>query len=218
MAEEEKILNEEEVKEETVETAEEAAETEEEAVEGTVEDAPEEQAEDSAEETENADNAAKEDKKSFFKKKDKKTDELNEKLGQITDQYQRLMAEFDNYRKRTEKEKNTRYDMGISSAVEKILPVLDNFERGLTAVPEADRSGAAYTGMDMIYKQLVKVLTDMGVEEIEAEGKEFDPNLHNAVMQAESDELPENTVAQVFMKGYTYKGSVIRFAAVSVVK
>ena len=157
-------------------------------------------------------------KKSFFKKKEKKKDPKDEKIAELTDRLQRLMAEFDNYRKRTEKEKASMYDMGASTAIEKSLPVVDNFERGLASVPEDQRESAVYTGMDMIYKQLVKTLTDMGVEPMNAKGSEFNPNLHNAVMQAESDELPENTVAEELMKGYTYKGNVLRHAMVSVVK
>ncbi len=145
-------------------------------------------------------------------------EELDERLEAAMDQYKRLFAEFDNYRKRTEVEKSDMYASGVRKTVEKILPVLDNFERGLAAVPESDRTNAAYTGMDMIYKQLVKVLADMGIEPIEAEGKEFDPNYHNALLQVESDELPSGTVAQVVQKGYTYKGKVIRFASVTVVE
>lgn len=144
-------------------------------------------------------------------------EELDERLEAALDQYKRLFAEFDNYRKRTEVEKSDMYASGVRKTVEKILPVLDNFERGLAAVPESDRANAAYTGMDMIYKQLVKVLADMGIEPIDAEGKEFDPNFHNALLQVESDELPSGTVAQVVQKGYTYKGKVIRFASVTVV-
>ena len=154
----------------------------------------------------------------FFKKKEKKKDPRDQKIEDLTDRLQRLMAEFDNYRKRTEKEKAAMYDMGASGTVEKLLPVLDNFERGLASVPEEQKTSSVYVGMDMIYKQMIKVLTDMGVEPIDAAGKEFDPNLHNAVMQTESEELPENTVAQELQKGYTYKGSVIRHSMVSVVK
>ncbi len=150
-------------------------------------------------------------------KKGSETAELDEKLTAALDQYKRLFAEFDNYRKRTEVEKSDMYASGIRKTVEKILPVLDNFERGLAAVPEADRKNSAYTGMEMIYKQMVKVLDDLGVKPIEAEGKEFDPNFHNAVMQVESDELESGYVAQVVQKGYTYKGKVIRFASVTVV-
>ena len=149
--------------------------------------------------------------------KGSETAELDEKLTAALDQYKRLFAEFDNYRKRTEVEKSDMYASGIRKTVEKILPVLDNFERGLAAVPEADRKNSAYTGMEMIYKQMVKVLDDLGVKPIEAEGKEFDPNFHNAVMQVESDELESGYVAQVVQKGYTYKGKVIRFASVTVV-
>ncbi len=150
-------------------------------------------------------------------KKGSETAELDEKLTAALDQYKRLFAEFDNYRKRTEVEKSDMYASGIRKTVEKILPVLDNFERGLAAVPEADRKNSAYTGMEMIYKQMVKVLDDLGVKPIEAEGKEFDPNFHNAVMQVESDELESGYVAQVVQKGYTDKGKVIRFASVTVV-
>ena len=144
-------------------------------------------------------------------------EELDERLEAALDQYKRLFAEFDNYRKRTEVEKSDMYASGVRKTVEKILPVLDNFERGLAAVPESDRANAAYTGMDMIYKQLVKVLADLGIEPIDAEGKEFDPNFYNALLQVESDELPSGTVAEVVQKGYTYKGKVIRFASVTVV-
>ena len=226
----------EEIREETEETRETAADEEEEAAEDT---AAEETEELSAEEDEAAgtgsgaedtievpiedgDQEASEtqekEPRRFFKKKDKKKDPKDEKIADLTDRLQRLMAEFDNYRKRTEKEKASMYDMGISGTVEKLLPVLDNFERGLASVPEEQKTSSVYVGMDMIYKQMIKLLTDMGVEPIDAAGKEFDPNLHNAVMQTEREELPENTVAQELQKGYTYKGSVIRHSMVSVVK
>ncbi len=226
----------EEIREETEETRETAADEEEEAAEDT---AAEETEELSAEEDEAAgtgsgaedtievpiedgDQEASETREKeprrFFKKKDKKKDPKDEKIADLTDRLQRLMAEFDNYRKRTEKEKASMYDMGISGTVEKLLPVLDNFERGLASVPEEQKTSSVYVGMDMIYKQMIKLLTDMGVEPIDAAGKEFDPNLHNAVMQTEREELPENTVAQELQKGYTYKGSVIRHSMVSVVK
>lgn len=194
----------------------EAEETVEEKVEGTVEDVEEEVSEEEAD-PEGGDAEPEKEKKSFFKKKEKKKDERDEKIDALTDQYKRLMAEFDNYRKRTEKEKAAMYDMGVSKTIEKLLPVVDNFERGLASVPEGDRETPTYTGMDMIYKQTVKMLTDMGVEPIDAVGKEFDPNLHNAVMQVENDELESGTVAQELQKGYTYKGTVIRFSMVSVV-
>ena len=226
----------EEIREETEETRETAADEEEESAEDT---AAEETEELSAEEDEAAgtgsgaedtievpiedgDQEASEtqekEPRRFFKKKDKKKDPKDEKIADLTDRLQRLMAEFDNYRKRTEKEKASMYDMGISGTVEKLLPVLDNFERGLASVPEEQKTSSVYVGMDMIYKQMSKLLTDMGVEPIDAAGKEFDPNLHNAVMQTEREELPENTVAQELQKGYTYKGSVIRHSMVSVVK
>lgn len=206
----------EELKQETAEAVEnaetEAAEETAEAVEGTVEDVEETEAESG----ETGEQPEKE-KKSFFKKKEKKKDERDEMIEQLTDQYKRLMAEFDNYRKRTDKEKAAMYDMGVSRTVEKLLPVVDNFERGLASVPEGERETPTYTGMDMIYKQTVKMLTDLGVEPIDAVGKEFDPNLHNAVMQVENEELESGSVAQELQKGYTYKGNVIRHSMVSVV-
>ncbi|MBR4768274.1 MAG: nucleotide exchange factor GrpE [Lachnospiraceae bacterium] len=152
------------------------------------------------------------------KEKEKKKDPRDEEIEKLTDRLKRLMAEFDNYRKRTDKEKSQMFEMGTSATVEKILPVVDNFERGLQSVPEKDRDQAIYTGMDMIYKQLIKTLSDMGVEPIEAEGREFDPNLHNAVMQVENDDLKPGTVAAELQKGYTYKGNVIRHSMVSVVR
>ncbi len=182
-----------------------------ETVSGEAEEVPEEAGQEEAEDK---------DRKARFgkgKKKENKPDPKDEKIAELTDRLQRLMAEFDNFRKRTEKEKASMYGMGTSSAIEKILPVLDNFERGLSSVPEEEKNNALYTGMDMIYKQLFKTLTDMGVEPIEAVGKEFDPNLHNAVMQEESDELESGTVAKELQKGYLYKGQVIRYSMVSVV-
>ena len=157
-------------------------------------------------------------KKSFFsRKKDKKTTELEEKVAELSDRYQRLMAEFDNYRKRTEKEKAAMFDNGTIRTIEKILPVVDNFERGLASVPAEDQDDQIFKGMDQIYKQLSKVLQDMGVEPIEALEKPFDLNLHNAVLQVPAeDESLSGTVAQELQKGYTYKGTVIRHSMVSV--
>jgi molecular chaperone GrpE len=142
--------------------------------------------------------------------KDVKFDELNDK-------YQRLFAEFQNFRNRSEKEKSSMFDMGARNVIEKFLPVVDNFERGLASLSEEDLASPVGQGMDMIYKQMAKTLVDIGVEAIEAEGKEFNPELHNAVMQVENEELEENTVAQELQKGYTYKGAVIRHSMVSVV-
>lgn len=140
------------------------------------------------------------------------------KVDELTDRLKRLMAEFDNFRKRTEKEKAAQFDRGAESTLLKILPVVDNFERGLQSVPEDERDNAVYDGMDKIYKQLMKALSDMGVEPINAEGKPFDPAFHNAVLQVENDELPENTVAAELQKGYLYKGGVLRHSMVSVVQ
>lgn len=153
-------------------------------------------------------------KKGFFKKKKDKKDEQIEEL---TDQVKRQMAEFDNFRKRTEKEKTQMYDMGARSIVEKILPVIDNFERGLAGVPEEQKEDAFVVGMDKIYRQMLTELEAVGVTPIEALGKEFDPEYHNAVMQVESEEYEAGVVAQELQKGYMYKDSVVRHSMVAVV-
>lgn len=151
------------------------------------------------------------DKKRFFgKKKDKKDKQIEDLTAQLDDLRKRNLAEFENFRKRTEKEKSTMFDMGAKSVVEKLLPIIDNFERGFAGLSEEQMSDPFVSGMDMVYKQLVKALADMGVEPIEAVGKPFDPNLHNAVMHVEDENLGENTVAQEFQKGYLYHGSVVR--------
>lgn len=142
----------------------------------------------------------------------------SEKVKDLTDKYQRLLAEFDNYRKRTDKEKSAEYDRGMMKAIEKLLPVVDNFERGLQSISEEDKKSPVYEGMDKIYKFMLKTLSDMGVEPIEAEGKEFDANLHNAVMQVENEDYGENIVVAELQKGYTYKGNVLRYSMVSVNK
>ena len=126
------------------------------------------------------------------------------------------MAEFENFRKRTEKEKSTMFEMGAKSVIEKILPVVDNFERGLSAIPEEEKDSAFAEGMNMIYKQLMTELENLGVKPIEALGKEFDPQFHNAVMQVESDEYPEGVIAQELQKGYLYRESVVRHSMVAV--
>ena len=142
---------------------------------------------------------------------------LRDKITALEDKVKRQMAEFDNFRKRTSKEKEQMFSMGERSVIEKMLPVVDNFERGLAAVPEAEKGSAIASGMEMIYKQMMKQLEDLGVKPIEAVGKEFDPNIHNAVMQVESDELESGVVAQEFQKGYTYHDTVIRHSMVGVV-
>lgn len=186
--------------------------------EETVEEVVEEVAEKAAETEAEATEETTEEKKGFFKKKEKKDkkDPKDQQIEELTDRYKRTMAEFDNYRKRTEKEKTAMYEIGAREVINKILPVVDNFERGLATIPEADRTNPIADGMDKIYKQLTKTLEDMGVKEIEAEGVEFNPDFHNAVMHVDDDSLGENVVAEVLQKGYTYKDSVVRHSMVKV--
>ena len=189
----------------------------EEGVEETTPEAETEAAEVSKEETKAGEEkeAGTETKKTFPGKK-KKKDPRDEKIEELTDQLKRLMAEFENYRKRTEKEKAQTYDLGASNVLLKLLPVVDNFERGIASIPENERGSAVYTGMDMIYKQLAKTFEDLGVTPMDAEGKPFDPNLHNAVMQAADERYPDGSVVMELQKGYIYKDSVLRHAMVSV--
>ena len=148
----------------------------------------------------------------FGKKKDKKDEQIEE----LNDRLRRTMAEFDNFRKRTEKEKSAMYEIGAKSIVERILPVIDNFGGGLSA-PPADESARAFVdGMDMIYKQLLKTLEESGVKAIEAVGQEFDPNFHNAVMHVEDESVGENVIVEEFQKGYLYRDSVVRHSMVKV--
>lgn len=154
-------------------------------------------------------------KKGLFKKKEKK-DPRDEKIEELTDRLMRNMAEFDNYRKRTDKEKSAMYEIGAKDIIEKILPVVDNFERGLAAVSEAEKGSPLAEGMEKIYKQLIKTLEDMGVTVIEAAGKEFDPNFHNAVMHIEDENFGENIVSMELQKGYMYRDSVVRHSMVQV--
>ena len=156
-------------------------------------------------------------KKGFFGKKKEKKDKKDEQIEELNDKLKRQMAEFDNFRKRTEKEKTQMYDMGAKSIIEKILPVIDNFERGLAAVPEEQREDAFVVGMDKVYRQMLTELDASGVKPIEAVGQEFDPNFHNAVMQVESEEYDSGVVAQELQKGYMYKDSVVRHSMVAVV-
>ena len=150
--------------------------------------------------------------KKFFKKKEKK-DKKDEKIEELNDKLMRQMAEFDNYRKRTEKEKLANYVVGARDVIEKLLPVVDNFERGLA---NADENDPFVDGMSKVYKQLITIFEDLGVEPIEAVGKEFDPNLHNAVMHIDDEELGENIIAEEFQKGYMYKDKVVRHSMVKV--
>ena len=156
--------------------------------------------------------------KGFFgKKKDKKLAALEEKVAELEDRTKRQMAEFENFRKRTEKEKSQMFETGAKSVIEKILPVIDNFERGLAAI-EPDNKDSFYDGMCMIHKQMLTELEKIGVTPIEALGKEFDPNFHNAVMQMESDEFESGVVAQELQKGYMYRDTVVRYSMVAVVQ
>ena len=174
-----------------------------------------EETKEEVEEKETSEEQPKEEKKSKSKKKKDKKDEQIEEL---QDQVKRQMAEFDNFRKRTEKEKNQTFEVGAKSIIEKILPVVDNFERGLASIPEEEQGSAFADGMNMIYKQLLNELEQAGVAVIEAVGKEFDPEYHNAVMQVENDELEPGTIAQELQKGYTYRDSVVRHSMVAVVQ
>ena len=155
-------------------------------------------------------------KKGLFKKK--KKDKKDEQIEELNDRLKRQMAEFENFRKRSEKEKSQMFDMGAKAIVEKILPVIDNFERGLAAVPDDKKDDPFITGMDKVYKQMLTELDAVGVKPIECVGQEFDPDFHNAVMQVENDELESGTVAQELQKGYMYKDSVVRHSMVSVVQ
>ena len=201
--------NQEEILEETVQTTEEVVEetVEEDNDQTTAEEAADLEADESASEE------APEEKRGFFKKKKDKKDEQIEAL---TDQVKRQMAEFENFRKRTEKEKTQMFDMGAKTVIEKILPIVDNFERGFSMVEEADKDDAFVQGMDKVYKQLMTELETIGVKPIEAVGVEFNPDFHNAVMQVASEEYESGVVAQELLKGYTYKESVVRHSMVAV--
>ena len=167
-------------------------------------------------EPETAEEDAGTDKKGFFGKKKEKKDKKDEQIAELTDKLKRQLAEFENFRNRTDKEKSQMYAVGAKDVIEKILPVIDNFERGLKSIPEDQKGGPVASGMEMIYKQVITVLSDLGVTPIEAVGQEFDPNLHNAVMHAEDEGLGENIVAEEFQKGYKYKDTVLRHSMVKV--
>ncbi len=196
-------------------------ETMEEAVEETMEAQEEETVAEAAEETvETAETEAEasedaKEGKGFFKKKEKK-DKRDEQIAELNDKVLRQMAEFENFRKRTEKEKAAMFEIGAKSIVEKLLPVIDNFERGLATVSEEEKNGAFAQGIDKIYKQLLTELAEAGVTPIEAVGKEFNPDFHNAVMHIEDENFGENIVAEEFQKGYMYKDSVVRHSMVKV--
>jgi len=154
--------------------------------------------------------------KGFFKKKNKK-DKKDEKIEELNDRLTRQMAEFDNFRKRSEKEKSAMYEIGAKDVVEKILPVIDNFERGLKQVSNDQKEDPFVDGMDKIYKQILTTLEDIGVKPVEAVGQEFNPELHNAVMHEESEDYGENMISEEFLKGYTYRDTVVRHSMVKVV-
>ena len=205
-------INEENLKDENLEETV-AEESEAEAKEA--EDAQETETAEAAEtEAEDAQESEEDSKKK--KRKEKKKDKKDAQIEELTDKVKRQMAEFDNFRKRTEKEKSQMFETGAKSIIEKILPVVDNFERGLAAIPEEEKGSAFAEGMEKIYKQLMTTLEEIGVTVIEAAGAEFDPNLHNAVMHVEDEELGENIVAEEFQKGYKYHDSVVRHSMVKV--
>ena len=179
----------------------------------------EEMAEDDEEEAEDAGETA--GGKKFFKKKpkaDKKQDAMKQKVEELEDRVKRQMAEFENFRKRTDKEKTAMFEVGAKSVIEKILPVVDNFERGLASISEEEKGNGFADGMQMIYKQLMTELENLGVKPIEAVGQEFNPDYHNAVIQVESEEYESGIVAQELQKGYMYRESVVRHSMVAVVQ
>ena len=191
-------------------------EAEEQDTEETVEEAEKEAAEEAAEPTEETEGS--EEGSGFMKKfgRKNKKDKKDEKIEELTDRLTRQMAEFDNFRKRTDKEKSQMYEIGAKDIIEKILPVVDNFERGIAAVPEEEKSNPFAEGMEKIYKQLMTTLEEIGVKPIEAVGQEFDPDFHNAVMHVEDEEVGENIITEEFQKGYLYRDSVVRHSMVKV--
>ena len=197
VAEQEKEILEEEVNEETEET-----------LEGTVEETEE------VEEVSGEEGTEEGTKKSLFGKK--KKDKKDEQIEELTDRLKRQMAEFDNFRKRTEKEKTQMYEIGAKSVIEKILPVIDNFERGFATVTEEGKADPFVEGMDKVYKQMMTTLNEIGVAPIEALGEEFNPDFHNAVMHVEDEEAGENVIVEEFQKGYLYKETVVRHSMVKV--
>ena len=215
----------EEIKKETIDNETAANEAEEIEIEGADEENTQEaqtkEATETSEQPESKSDDATEDdgndeKKGLFKKK--KKDKKDEQIEELNDRLKRQMAEFENFRKRTEKEKSQMFDMGARTIIEKILPVVDNFERGLAAVPDEQKEDPFITGMDKIYKQMMTELDAIGVKPIECVGQEFNPDFHNAVMQVENDELESGTVAQELQKGYMYKDTVVRHSMVAVVQ
>ena len=215
----EKEMNQEvasEVTEETVDNTEETFENVEETVEETTEgteEATQEEAETEVDDTEDSEETT--EKKKIFGRKAKK-DPKDEKIEELTDRVTRQMAEFDNFRKRTEKEKSAMYEIGAKSVIEKLLPIVDNFERGFSTVAEEDKEDSFVKGMEMVYKQILTTFETIGVQPIEAVGQEFNPDLHNAVMHVEDETVGENIIVEEFQKGYTYHDAVVRYSMVKV--
>ena len=178
------------------------------------EDVAQEETEAEVEETEDSEETT-EEKKKLFGRKPKK-DPRDEKIEELTDRVTRQMAEFDNFRKRTEKEKSAMYEIGAKSVIEKLLPIVDNFERGFTTVAEEDKEDSFVKGMEMVYKQILTTFETIGVQPIEAVGQEFNPDLHNAVMHVDDETVGENIIVEEFQKGYTYHDAVVRYSMVKV--
>ena len=213
---EEKKLNEEQLNEEEIVQEEEQVQD----TQSAGEEAETQDIEQEAEATEEAsEEAEKQEKKSGKKKSlfDKKDNKLQEKVDELEDRVKRQMAEFENFRKRTEKEKSAMFETGAKSVIEKMLPVVDNFERGLAALSEEEKKQPFAEGMNMVYKQLMTELEKLEVKPIETVGCEFNPDLHNAVMQVESEEFESGVIAQELQKGYTYRDTVVRYSMVAVV-
>lgn len=217
MGEQEKEIISEEMEEDTVDAAEDTKEKTDEKSEASGE---EKELEEEIEESSQEKDQPKAEKKIFKKKEkeEKKKDKAKEKIEELEDRVKRQMAEFDNFRKRSEKEKSAMFETGAKSVIEKILPVVDNFERGLQSVGEEEKGSAFADGMQMIYKQLMTELENLGVTPIEAVGTEFNPDLHNAVMQVASEEYESGIVAQELQKGYKYRETVVRHSMVAVVE
>lgn len=217
MAEQEKEILEENA--ETEETAEAVCEEDvEETAEAAEETAEDEEPEDAEETAEDGDTKSWAEKRAAKKqaKQDKKTDAYKEQIEQLQDKVRRQLAEFENFRNRSEKEKQLMFETGAKSVIEKVLPVIDNFERGLATVPEDKKEDPFVDGMNKVYRQLLTELENIGVKPIEAVGQEFDPNFHNAVMQVASEEYESGVIAQELLKGYTYRDSVVRHSMVAV--
>lgn len=212
----EEVLDKEDIKEDPAVDETEAESSSDEEVKTEESDTVNEEAKSDTEDNDGSDDAPKE--KGKWKKGDKKLDALKQKNEELEDRVKRQMAEFENFRKRTEKEKSTMFEMGAKSVIEKLLPVVDNFERGLASASDDDKQDPIYEGMNLIYKQLTDELDKLGVKPIEALGTEFNPEFHNAVMQEETDEFEEGVVCKELQKGYTYRDSVVRHSMVAVAK